>query len=123
MRKTKKQETKAVPLAAFGTTPESYTGTYIVFEAATESGDSEIVVAKILRPLSEEEFSYAYDALLAFDRRDDLRYDPSQLTPIGSDGEACVMLPQMLARFGSFTLAFIFAHGLLAEGNRWKAAA
>jgi hypothetical protein len=100
------------------------TGRYAVFFATWPNGKGEYVAIARLEKLREGcDCTYDFTILLAFDKNGgDLVLDTLHLEPT-DEPEGCLCDGMNIIREAeSFTDAFIYAHGLLSEGNRWKAA-
>jgi hypothetical protein len=100
-------------------------GKYAVFFATWPNGEGEYVAIARLEKLQPDcDCTYDFTMLLAFDKNGgSLALDPVYLLPTDEPERSLCVGLNTITEPPSFTDAFIYAHGLLSEGNRWRAAA
>jgi hypothetical protein len=100
------------------------TGRYAVFFATWPNGEGNYVAVARLEKLQDGcDCTYDFSILLAFDKNGgDLVLDPLHLLPTDEPERSLCVGLNTITEPPTFTDAFIFAHGLLSEGNRWRAA-
>ncbi|MGH7519075.1 MAG: hypothetical protein ACREOC_16695 [Gemmatimonadales bacterium] len=104
-----------------------HTGKFAVFAATAGDSDNPeqyVAIAQLGYLCEGADYTYEYTPLLAFERADgSLLLDVSEVQPWNEPHGGLDTEANTLAVFASCPDAYVYANGLLAEGNRWRAAA
>jgi hypothetical protein len=102
------------------------TGKFAVFFAIADGIANQktyIGIAELGDLLPDQEWTYEFAPLLAFEKKTgSLLLDVSDLQPWREPEHGLDMGMNTLGVFESCPDAYIYANGLLSEGNRWRAA-